>query len=96
MEFYDYFTPGMYNPPDAHYSQVPCSIDKEDIKSLIGRNGYIFNAITKASHIDYLWYDNTRNVIEIWGPEHNLEGAKSRLIERMNKIKEQKNENIDV
>ena len=90
MDFYDYFTPGTYNPPDAHYSQVNCAIDKDDIKSLIGRNGCVFNAITKASHIDYLWYDNTRNVVEIWGPEHNLSNAKSRLIERMNKIIEQK------
>lgn len=96
MDFYDYFTPGTYNPPDAHYSQVHCSIKKDDINSLIGRNGYVFNAITKASHIDYLWYDNTRNVIEIWGPEHNLEKAKSRLIQRMNKINEQKNETTNV
>ena len=96
MEFYDYFTPGTYNPPDAHYSQVSCSIEKEDIKNLIGKNGYIFNAITKASSVDYLWYDNTRNVIEIWGPEHNLEDAKNRLIQRMNKIQDHKNDNTSV
>lgn len=92
MEFYDYFTPGTYNPPDAHYSQVSCFIDKKNINSLIGKNGSVFNAITKASHVDYIWYDNNRNVIEIWGPEHNLEDAKCRLIERMNKIQEQNNE----
>ena len=45
MDFYDYFTPGTYNPPDAHYTQVDCSLDKDDIKHLIGKNGYIFNAI---------------------------------------------------
>lgn len=96
MEFYDYFTPGMYNPPDAHYSQVPCYIDKNDINKLIGKNGNVFNAITKASNVKYIWYDNTRNVIEIWGPERNLENAKNRLIERMNKIQAYKNEHIIV
>ena len=96
MEFYNYFTPGTYNPPNTHYSQVSCYVEKEDIKSLIGKNGSVFNAITKASHVDYIWYDNNRNVIEIWGPEHNLKNAKFRLIERMNKIQDQKNKIVSV
>ena len=86
VDFYDYFTPGTYNPPNAHYTQVPCFVEKKYIKNLIGKNAKIFNAITKAANVDYLWYDNNRNVIEIWGPENNLLNAKHRLIERMNKI----------
>lgn len=53
-----------YQPPDAHYNQVDCKdLSDIDIKRLIGRNGFFFNAITKASNVKYLWFDNQRKVL---------------------------------
>ena len=87
FEIENYYTPGTYNPPlNAHYTQIDCVVKPENIGKLVGENGRIFNAITRAAHVNYLWFDNSRNVIEIWGPEKNLENAKQRLIERMEKI----------
>jgi len=75
-----------YNPPSAHYSQVTCDMSDKQIKKLIGKNGFYFNVITKASKVNYLWFDNQRKVIEIWGPMDHLEDAKKRLITRMQDI----------
>lgn len=75
-----------YNPPNAHYSEVKCDLSDQQIKKLIGKNGYFFNVITKAAKVSYLWFDNQRKVIEIWGPMNHLENAKRRLIDRMEHI----------
>lgn len=75
-----------YNPPNAHYSEVKCDLSQQQIKKLIGKNGYFFNVITKAAKVNYLWFDNQRQVIEIWGPMIHLENAKRRLIDRMEHV----------
>lgn len=75
-----------YNPPNTHYSEVKCDLSDQQIKKLIGKNGYFFNVITKAAKVNYLWFDNQRKVIEIWGPMIHLENAKRRLIDRMDRI----------
>ena len=75
-----------YNPPNTHYSEVKCDLSDQQIKKLIGKNGYFFNAITKAAKVNYLWLDNQRKVIEIWGPMIHLENAKRRLIDRIERI----------
>jgi hypothetical protein len=77
---------GKYNPPIAHYSEVECSLDPDNVKKLIGRNGYYFNIITKSSKVNYIWYDNKRHVVEIWGPMDCLADAKNRIIKRMSMI----------
>jgi len=68
------------------YTQIDCNVKPENIGRLVGDKGRIFNAITRCSGVNYLWIDNARNVIEIWGPENRLEDAKQRLIERMYKV----------
>lgn len=77
---------GYYNPPITHYSEVKCDLSNDQIRKLIGRNGYYFNVITKKSKVSYLWFDNQRKVIEIWGPIIHLESAKRRLIDRMARV----------
>ena len=65
-------TPGVYNPPaNAHYTQLDVP-DKTDVGVLIGTDGRHFNRITQQSGCDYIWYDDNRNVIEVWGPEDKL------------------------
>lgn len=79
-------TNSTYNPPNTHYSEVKCDLSDQQIKKLIGKNGYFFNVITKAAKVNYLWFDNQRKVIEIWGPMIHLENARRRLIDRMERI----------
>ena len=77
---------GRYNPPIAHYTEIKCDLEENQIKRLIGRNGFFFNIITKASKVNYLWYDNQRRTIEIWGPMGCLAEAKTRLLDRIERI----------
>lgn len=68
------------------YTQIDCNIKPENIGKFVGENGRVFNAITRYSGVNYIWIDNERNVIEIWGPESKLVDAKNRLLQRMFKI----------
>lgn len=83
----DFYTPGIYNPPtNSHFTQIECSVKPENIGKLIGQKGRVFNAITRCARVHYIWINNDKNVIEIWGPKPRLENAKLRLIERMQRI----------
>lgn len=58
-----------YNPPNTHYSQM--TLDEytpDDIYAFIGKGGKRFYWLTKILGLEYLWYDDERHVIEIWGP----------------------------
>mgnify|MGYP001365383636 CR=1 FL=1 len=79
-------TSARYNPPISHYAEIKCDLTKDLVRKLIGKNGYFFNVITKASKVKYLWYDNLRKVIEIWGPMSCIAEAKNRLSDRMQRI----------
>ena len=94
------FNSGTYNPPtmvtflpeggfipqEKHCIKVPLTISPTLMKMVIGKDGYYFNAITKASNTEYIWYKKDENVVEIWGTPSNLEDAKKRLMDRMNLI----------
>lgn len=79
-------TPGSYNPPNTHYTQIQCSVKPKNIGQLVGVNGKAFIAITRCARVDYIWINKERNIIEIWGPKKNFDNAKLRLIERMQRI----------
>jgi hypothetical protein len=60
-----------YTPPTAHYSQMDVSdYTEKQIFSFLGKTGKRFYWLTQKLQLDYLWYDNERKVIEIWGPYH--------------------------
>ena len=60
-----------YDPPISHYSEMNVSeYDEDHIFAYIGKNGKRFYWLTRFLDLDYLWYDNKRKVIEIWGPYH--------------------------
>ena len=75
-----------YNPPIAFYSQIDLPIDISPAK-FIGSDGYYMKKITEASGCSYLWYDNKRRVIEIWGKEYSLPKAYNRLQKRIDLLK---------
>lgn len=94
------FNSGIYNPPtmvtflpdggfipqEMHCVKIPVTISPTLMKMVIGKDGYYFNGITKASKTEYIWYEKDKNVVEIWGAPSNLEDAKKRLMDRMNLI----------
>ena len=72
-----------YNPPDAHYSQMDVSNYTEDeMYKFIGVGGKRFYWLTKYLDLSYIWYDNKRKVIELWGPFYALQNfqAQNRLV----------------
>lgn len=70
-----------YEPPNTHYSQLDVSkYDKHVILSLIGKGGKGFYGLTNKLNLEYLWYDQDRKVIEIWGSFGALKaGAQQKL-----------------
>ncbi len=72
-----------YDPPNTHYTQVDVSKYSEHmILTLIGKGGKGFYGITKKLNVEYLWYDQSRKVIEVWGSFGALKaGAQQKLID---------------
>lgn len=72
-----------YEPPaNAHYTELDVSQYPEDfIWFCVGHKGKNFYDITSWLGIQYLWYDNSRKVIEIWGSWNSLNDnqAKSKI-----------------
>ena len=58
-----------YNPPlDCNYNQVDVSgYDNQVILSLIGPGGRGFYNLTSQLGLQYLWWNQDRKVIELWG-----------------------------
>jgi len=62
-----------YNPPTAHYNEMDVSkYDEDTIYDFIGSKGKRFYWLTKYLGMNYLWYDEGRKVIELWGPYESL------------------------
>lgn len=62
-----------YAPPNAHYSQVDVSsYDEDTMFHFVGKSGKRFYWLTTFLDLDYVWYDNKRKVIELWGPFSSL------------------------
>lgn len=61
-------TPGVYSPPDSHYSHafIPETC-KDIIHMIMGRKGYHFKNITSISGAEYIWYNSEKCVVEVWG-----------------------------
>jgi hypothetical protein len=72
-----------YNPPVAHYSQCEAKeLNDKQVLELMGRNGCHFKEWSKRYGVNYIWWDSSRKVIELWGPLHCLKKAKP-IIEKM-------------
>lgn len=57
-----------YNPP----RHLPCKkvsfhFEKDVLKPIIGINGCHFKYITEKTDVSYIWYDDDKKLIEIWG-----------------------------
>jgi hypothetical protein len=71
-----------YDPPVAFYTQVSIP-EHVDAQAFIGRDGCHLKRITELSHCEYLWFDFTRRVVEVWGKHHRLPKAVRMLNKRV-------------
>ncbi len=76
-----------YDPPvNAHYTELDVSNYPEDFMwKAIGKEGKNFYDLTAWLKLKYLWYDENRKVVEIWGPYNSLaEGVKEKVSSVLN------------
>jgi hypothetical protein len=88
------FVSGVYNPPTIACKFINVSVPHEWMKFVIGRNGYYFNAITRASKTSYIWYHAHIKMIEVRGPMWALVNAERRLVDRMEYIRSRNEEDV--
>lgn len=88
---------GIYSPPtDQFYYQFPISEEvKPFMKHVIGKDGRHFIRLTKYSKTKYLWYDDIRGVIEIWGPHEKLQKAEKLIKKHIVKVMKSLEDNKD-
>ena len=70
------YSPGVYNPPNCFYTQLEITLSESEIRQLIGKNGCNFKCLTNNSNLQYIWWNKSTNVIELWGNHYNLLSAK--------------------
>lgn len=63
------------------------ALDKKLVKYLIGKKGYNFKKITKECDVSFIWYNEDKHCICIWGPESSIEKTISHLCVLMNEVK---------
>jgi hypothetical protein len=63
-------------------------ITKDHLKLLIGKNGRHFKRITRDSGVSFIWYNDDKNSIDIWGPKNNLSTCIEKLSSWMAKVQE--------
>lgn len=70
-----------YCPPIAHYAHLDVSMyPEEHMLYCIGKEGKGFYNQTERLGLEYLWWNQELNVVELWGSFKALEsGAKQKL-----------------
>tara|TARA_Y100001970_G_scaffold293320_1_gene439338 strand:- start:6562 stop:6840 length:279 start_codon:yes stop_codon:yes gene_type:complete len=81
-------------PINCHYRQCKFEFDEKLIPFLIGNDGKHFKRITNMSNTNYIWWNNEKKIIELWGPENRLDLAENILRDHI-KFVENKNKKIE-
>ena len=61
-------------------------LDIDQVKHLIGQNGFSFKQITRKANVYFIWYDNESHVIKIWGTEYHTLKAIKMIHESLYKV----------
>lgn len=61
-------------------------LDVEQVKHLIGHQGFNFKEITRKTNVYFIWYDNQSHVIKIWGTQYHTIRAIKMIHESLNKV----------
>jgi len=75
---------GIYNPPNTHFRMFPVE-DKfiPHIGRIIGKEGRHFIRLTNQCRVEYIWFQEGKKYIEVWGPEDKLDNAEQVIIKHM-------------
>lgn len=85
------------DPPEGkHYRQSSLKIEEEIIPHVIGEDGKHFKRITEMANVDYIWWENNKKIIEIWGPENQLDFAESLLKRHIEFVKNKLNSSLEI
>ena len=78
-----------YNPPNAHYTEVDATdLSITHFLRAIGKEGIHFKRLTERTGTEYIWWDQNRNVIEVWGSYGSLAGGAAKKVRKyLDKIK---------
>ena len=78
-----------YNPPIAHYTEVDASdLSITQFLKAIGKEGIHFKRLTERTGTEYIWWNQERNIIEVWGSFGSLSrGASKKVRKYLDKIK---------
>lgn len=68
------------------------ALDKTQVKYLIGKKGTHFKRITRECEVSFIWYDENKHSICIWGPESKLENTVNSLYILINEVKNKSNQ----
>ena len=72
-----------YAPPIAHYTQVDASdLPITTFLRAIGKEGIHFKKLTARTGTEYIWWDQARNIVEIWGSYRSLASGAARKVRK--------------
>lgn len=74
-------------PINCHYRQCSVHIDDDIVPYVIGKEGVHFKRITNMSKMKYIWWNNDKKKIELWGPERCLNNAENIINKHITHIK---------
>jgi len=72
-----------YNPPlNNNYSEIDVSHYPEGMMwKVVGKEGRNFYDITTYARLAYVWYNDERKIVELWGSESAFDhGARDKII----------------
>jgi hypothetical protein len=84
-------TPGVFNPPvNTFYTAIRTPLSEDAMRYVIGKGGVVFKTITFKAMVDYIWYNKEHSLVEIYGPEDNLDYAADLIMDRIELIASQR------
>ena len=88
----NYYTGNVEHPNSKQYevdryAHVPLHgmLTGDDMKHVIGRNGYHFKRITRDARVSFIWYDEDTHSVVICGLERYIESAVTLILEHIDK-----------
>lgn len=89
MKYLNLHCETMYNQyPSTFYVHVKVDIPNELMKHVIGTKGKWFKYTANKCGVSNIWYNQKRNLVEIWGPIENLMTAFYAIQNRIKIIKD--------
>lgn len=61
-------------------------LNNDEVKHLIGFQGYTFKDITRKTNVYFIWYDNQEHEIKIWGTQYHTLNAIKMIHESIEKV----------